>query len=183
MEEMLTFFDPNTINKSASAYNQDKLLWLNAHYIKEIPGERIIELLKPFGVDISAHPHRERLVGMLKERAKTIKEFAGMISQIIEKPKTYDEEALQKCVSAQALLLLEQYSQALHVAPHEGAEAFTKVFLENHGAKLKDLAPALRVAMVGSAVSPAIFEVLDVVGYLDVKERIQNLLSFKRSQS
>jgi len=39
------------------------------------------------------------------------------------------------------------------------------------------------VAMVGSAVSPAIFEVLDVVGYLDVKERIQNLLSFKRSQS
>lgn len=36
MEEMLELFDPQNINKSASSYNQEKLLWLNAHYIKNI---------------------------------------------------------------------------------------------------------------------------------------------------
>jgi len=177
MDEMLQFFDPNTINKSASAYNQEKLLWLNAHYIKEIPSERIIALLKPFGVDISLHGNKERLIDMLRERAKTIKEFAMMVEQIVHAPKSYDEVAVDKCMSVEVKTLLSAYAEALHVMPTEGFETFTKSFLESKGAKLKDLAPALRIAMVGSAVSPAIFDVLEVIGFNDVKERIEKLLS------
>jgi len=177
MDEMLEFFDPSNINKSASAYNQEKLLWLNAHYIKEIPSARIIELLKPFGVDISLHASKERLVEMLRERAKTIKEFAMMVEQIVHAPKSYDEVAVDKCMSVEVKTLLSAYMEALHVMPPEGFETFTKAFLEGQGAKLKDLAPALRIAMVGSAVSPAIFDVLEVIGFNDVKERIEKLLS------
>jgi len=183
MEEMLTFFDPNTINKSASAYNQEKLLWLNAHYIKEIPSARIVDLLKPFGVDISAHPYKERLIGMLRERAKTLKEFANMVQQIIMAPSAYDEASLQKSLTSEAKALLESYLEALHVNSfQEGSELFTKSFLEAKGAKLKDLAPALRVAMVGSAVSPAIFDVLDVIGCDEVEQRIKKLLIYTRSE-
>ncbi len=178
MEEMLEWFDPNSINKSASAYNQEKLLWLNAHYIKEISIERLVELLKPFGVDISLHGNKERLVEMLRERAKTIKEFAVMVQQIIEAPNSYDEVAVQKCITSETKALLSAYQEALHVStPTQGAEVFTKAFLESKGAKLKDLAPALRIAMVGTAVSPAIFDVLEVIGFNDVQERIQKLLS------
>ena len=177
MDEMLEWFDPNSINKSASAYNQEKLLWLNAHYIKEIPSARIIELLKPFGVDIGLHESKERLVEMLRERAKTIKEFAMMVEQIVHAPKSYDEVAVDKCMSVEVKTLLSAYAEALHVMPTEGFETFTKSFLESKGAKLKDLAPALRIAMVGSAVSPAIFDVLEVIGFNDVKERIEKLLS------
>jgi glutamyl-tRNA synthetase len=177
MDEMLEFFDPSNINKSASAYNQEKLLWLNAHYIKEIPSARIIELLKPFGVDIGLHESKERLVEMLRERAKTIKEFAMMVEQIVHAPKSYDEVAVNKCMSGEVKTLLSAYMEALHVMPSEGFETFTKAFLEGKGAKLKDLAPALRIAMVGSAVSPAIFDVLEVIGFNNVKERIEKLLS------
>ena len=184
MDEMLAFFDPNTINKSASAYNQEKLLWLNSHYIKEISSERIVDLLKPFGVDISAHPHKERLVGMLRERAKTLKEFAQMVEQIIITPTVYDESAIDKCLSETAQMLLEAYLESLHVNSFSvSSEVFTKAFLEAKGAKLKDLAPALRVAMVGSAVSPAIFDVLDTLEIDEIKQRIKNLISYKRSQS
>jgi glutamyl-tRNA synthetase len=177
MDEMLQFFDPSNINKSASAYNQEKLLWLNAHYIKEIPSARIMELLKPFGVDIGLHQSKERLVDMLRERAKTIKEFAMMVEQIVHAPKSYDEVAVDKCMSIEVKTLLSAYMEALHVMPPEGFETFTKAFLEGKGGKLKDLAPALRIAMVGSAVSPAIFDVLEVIGFNDVKERIEKLLS------
>jgi len=41
MDEMLELFDPNNINKSASAYNAEKLLWLNAHYIKNVSNETV----------------------------------------------------------------------------------------------------------------------------------------------
>ena len=60
-------------------------------------------------------------------------------------------------------------------------ETFTKTFLEERGLKLKDLAQAIRIAMVGSSVSPSIFEVLEIIGYENVIERIQKLISYKRS--
>ena len=58
----------------------------------------------------------------------------------------------------------------------KGYEELTNKFLEQNGLKLKDLAQALRIALTGSSVSPSIFEVLEVVGSNEIKNRIQNLL-------
>lgn len=187
MEEMLELFDPNTINKSASAYNQEKLLWLNAHYIKHASYERIVELLKPFGVNLDLHVKKELLIDALRERAKTMKEFALLAQQIIETPHSYDEAAVSKFLSKEALDILEAYQDALHVKGDLNSafefEAFTKAFLESKGLKLKDLAQSIRIAMVGSSVSPAIFDVLEIIGYSEVEKRVHNLLSNQRRRS
>lgn len=179
MEEMLAWFDPNDINKSASAFNQEKLLWLNAHYIKHASYERICELLKPFGVEL--HVKKELLIDALRDRAKTMKEFALLAQQILQAPTVYDETAVSKFLSREALEILKAYEQALHVKHHLTSalefETFTKEFLEQKGLKLKDLAQSIRIAMVGSSVSPAIFDVLEIIGYNEALKRIQNLLS------
>lgn len=36
-EEMIEFFSLGAVSKSASAFNTDKLLWLNHHYINTLP--------------------------------------------------------------------------------------------------------------------------------------------------
>lgn len=180
MEEMLSMFDPKNINKSASAYNQEKLVWLNSHYIKEASSERIVELLKPFGLDLSLHVKKEVLIGMLKERAKTMKEFALMAKQILHAPTSYDEVAVGKFLHAEALGILETYLLELKKEPLDGAlafENFTKAFLEAKGLKLKDIAQCIRIAMVGGSVSPAVFEVMDIVGYTDVIQRIEKVIA------
>lgn len=187
MDEMLEWFNPNDINKSASAYNQEKLLWLNAHYIKQISYERIVTLLKPFGVDIELHVKKELLIDALRDRAKTMKEFALLAQNIIEAPTAYDETAVAKFLSKEALEILEAYKESLHVngvLNHASEfETSTKAFLESKGLKLKDLAQSIRIAMVGSSVSPAIFDVLEIIGYNDVLKRIETLLSNQRSHS
>jgi glutamyl-tRNA synthetase len=48
MEELLEHFDPNNINKSASSYNQEKLEWINTHYIKNSSDEKLEALLKEY---------------------------------------------------------------------------------------------------------------------------------------
>ncbi|MDD2384213.1 MAG: glutamate--tRNA ligase [Sulfurospirillaceae bacterium] len=187
LEEMQAFFDPCDINKSASAYNKEKLLWLNTHYIKTLPAERLIKELKFFGVDISLHNKKIEIIDALRERAKTIKEFAAMVEQIITVPQAYDEGAVAKFLSGNAMDILEMYLQALHkestIENASAFEQFTKAFLEEKGLKLKDLAQSIRIAMVGSAVSPSIFEILAIIGYDKVKQRIQKLISYKRSLS
>lgn len=182
-EEMKALFDPNHINKSASAYNQEKLVWLNAHYIKQASYERLIEELRFFDLDISSHGKKELLIDALRDRAKTLVEFASLAKQILEAPTCYDEKAVEKFLTADGLAVLEHFLEALKSANElcnaSEFETFTKTFLEERGLKLKDLAQAIRIAMVGSSVSPSIFEVLEIIGYENVVKRIQKLISYK----
>ena len=184
MEEMLTWFDPSDINKSASAYNPEKLSWLNAHYIKTLPAERLIEEMKFFGVDISQHPKAVALIDSLRERAKTIDELAAGVKNIIEAPVQYDEASIKKFMKGEALELLEAYLAELKAVGELGSvEAFdthAKTFLEVKGVGLGKLAQPIRIAVVGSSVSPSVFDVLDCIGYEDVVIRIEKFCEFQR---
>ncbi|HIP41315.1 MAG TPA: glutamate--tRNA ligase, partial [Campylobacterales bacterium] len=77
IEEMISLFDPNNINKSSSNYNLDKLLWLNAHYIKNMPHDKLATLLSEYGVDIGSHKQLDLILNATKERGKTMVELAN----------------------------------------------------------------------------------------------------------
>ena len=55
-------------------------------------------------------------------------------------------------------------------------EHFTMSFLESKGKTLKDLAQNVRIALTGGSVSPGIFEMMEVLGADEVKERISKFL-------
>ncbi len=187
MQEMLELFDPADINKSASAYNAEKLDWLNAHYIKNASLERIVKELRYFGVEIHGHDRKELLVDALRERAKTLKEFAQMARKILTPPETYDEKAVKKFLKEESWEILHDYLvwlQELPAHPHlpvEFEEA-TKKFMEVNDLKLKQLAQPLRIAMVGDAVSPSIYDVMSILGVEEVQSRIQQLINTKEKQ-
>ncbi len=183
LEEMIELFDPKDINSSASAYNQEKLLWINSHYIKSLNVERLIEELKFFDLDLSENPKRELLIDLHRDRAKTVKEMADMIKSIINEPISYDEKGYKKFINDKTIENLNSYLEVLKesgdLENSEDFEKITKEFMAQKGLKLKDLAPALRVAIVGSAVSPAIFGVLSIVGRDETMARIERLLNYK----
>jgi glutamyl-tRNA synthetase len=58
-----------------------------------------------------------------------------------------------------------------------GFESATKEFMESHEIKMKQLAQPLRIAMVGSAVSPSVYDVLSIIGRDDVIKRVEKLIS------
>ena len=177
IEDMLKYFNPNDINKSSSTYNAQKLDWLNSHYIKTLPYERLAHDMLEFGVDFKALVKGELLLNSLRERSKTLIEMADSANAIINAPKSYDEKAWAKFINENSKEILAKFAQILdRDLDAKGYEELTNKFLEQNGLKLKDLAQALRIALTGSSVSPSIFEVLEVVGSNEIKKRIQNLL-------
>jgi glutamyl-tRNA synthetase len=100
MQEMLELFDPKNIGKSASSYNLDKLLWLNAHYIKNSDNQKIVELLKDFELDLSSFDKIDELLLATKHKAKTLLDLAQEIKKVIETPKEYDNKAIKKAIKA-----------------------------------------------------------------------------------
>ncbi|OPA72438.1 glutamate--tRNA ligase [Campylobacter pinnipediorum subsp. caledonicus] len=180
MEDMLKFFDPHDINKSSSTYNAQKLDWLNAHYIKTFPYERLAKDMKFFGVDFDSLKKGELLLDILRERSKTLVDIANGALSIINAPTEYDQKAYDKFITPESLEILSKFKDILTLnLDASGYETITKEFLEQNGLKLKDLAQALRVSLTGNSVSPSIFEVLEVIGSEDIKKRIDAILNKK----
>ncbi|MBQ9876257.1 MAG: glutamate--tRNA ligase, partial [Campylobacter sp.] len=71
INDMKRLFDPNHLSKSSSTFNQTKLEWLNAHYIKTANTERILDELDDLGVNVKNHPKKELLIDQYRERSKT----------------------------------------------------------------------------------------------------------------
>jgi len=183
-EEMLKFFSPDDINASASSFNQQKLEWLNAIYIKNSSSGELWNYAKELGYDIDKEnvKNKEKLACMLNERAKTIVEFIEMSKVIINEPSRYEEKSISKFVDENSKKYLNKYIEKLksgdNLKTSEDFECFTNKFLEESNLKLKDIAQIIRIALVGSSISPSTFDVMEIVEYSGVFKRLKNFFEY-----
>ena len=183
MEEMINLFDPKDINKSASRYNYEKLLWLNQHYIKSTPNVEIAKLLKEdFDVDIENHDSLEILLDDVKERGKTLKEMAEVIKNIINKPTEYNPKAVKKFIKENTKENLSNFvkyieEKEIHL-PNSWHDVMNE-FLEENELKPKDLMPPLRICMNGDTKGIDLANLLAVLKKDEVINRINSFLAIK----
>ncbi|MSL87106.1 glutamate--tRNA ligase, partial [Escherichia coli] len=99
-EEMIKYFTLNAVSKSASAFNTDKLLWLNHHYINALPPEYVATHLQwhieQENIDTRNGPQLADLVKLLGERCKTLKEMAQSCRYFYEDFAEFDADAAKK---------------------------------------------------------------------------------------
>ena len=177
-EELKELFDPHNLSKSSSSFNQSKLEWLNQHYIKNANFERLSHELKEFDLNLDDVKHAKLLIDSIKERSITLLQMKEMANSILNKPQSYNEKAYKKFINENSLKLLASFSEILDKDMDAlEYEELTNKFLEKNEAKLKDLAQPLRIAITGNSVSPSIFEVLEILGSDEVKQRIKNLIN------
>ncbi len=177
MDEMKGLFNPKDINKSASIYNTEKLDWLNAHYIKNSSNEQLTELLSEFGVVLSSHDKREIILDTLKERAKTLKELAELINEIIITPTAYDEKAVKKAFKGNAIEVLETFANRLEAAqelhlPNDYHHVMEKVVTEMEIGFGK-IGNPLRVALLGKMSGPGLDVVMSILGRDETLARVE----------
>ncbi len=181
LEEMINLFDPKNINKAPSRFNKEKLDWLNSHYIKNSPNERIEKLLRDdFGVDIVNHDRKEILIDELKDRVKTLKEMAEEIEKILNTPENYNEKAVKKFIKDEVISNLKEFvefikDKEIHLPP-EWHDVMHQ-FLEEKGIKPKFLMPPLRIATVGDTKGIDLAALLAVLGKDEVIKRVQKLIA------
>ncbi len=181
MEEMQRLFDPKEINKSASIYNTEKLDWLNAHYIKNSPNERLEKLLEEdFGLVLSSHDKKEILLDALKERAKTLAQMAQMANEILNAPAEYDAKAVKKAFKNDAKEILEAFKEKLQNAkelhlPIDYHNVMEELVNERDIGFGK-LGQPLRVALLGKLGGPGLDVVMSVIGKEETIRRIDKAL-------
>ena len=185
LDEMISSFDIQDVNRAASAFDVDKLKWLNQHYIKASDSTQLVSLLsdrlKDRGIDVSSGPPVDDVVSALRERAQTLDEMADKSEYFFSEFEDYDVNAAQKHLRPVARDMLADVRSRLSVVEPWSAElihAQVMATVEDYDAKLGKLAQPLRVAVSGTAATPPIDETLLLVGKARTLDRIDRALVF-----
>src|SRR5277367_1249804 len=171
IDEMVRLFDIADVNKSASAFNVEKLAWLNQQHMMRGTASRIVPLLRWHldreGIQATNEAQLEQIVVSQRERAKTVREMARNSVFFFRAPASYDEKAVRKHVTADVLALLAQLMADMASLEDWSAPAIHGLissFSTAKGVSLGKLAHPIRLAVCGGTVSPPIDATLAILG-------------------
>ncbi|MEQ1635702.1 MAG: glutamate--tRNA ligase [Methylococcales bacterium] len=170
-EEMIRLFELEKVNVSASTFNPEKLLWLNHQYMMHsdpaIVAGHLQWHMQQLGLDLTQGPDLTEVVRVQRERCKTLVEVAAASVYFFQEFTGYDEKALNKNFKTGTDEVLQAlYDEFSQLSAWE-SELLHQVVLDTaEGLQLNlgKVAQPLRVALCGSAVSPAIDLTLMLLG-------------------
>ena len=184
LEELIEKFDISHIGKSASIFNREKLLWLNAHYIKEEKDEglarKLIPFLKKEGYQIPDIDYVEKVVSTLKTRAKTLSEMAKMADFYFLEEISYDMEAAKKFLVPDIKEAMEEFIKAIEKLSDFSQDILEDLFRDiqkRYNLSTRKFAQAIRVSLTGRTVSPGLFEIMAVLGRERVLPRLKRAIA------
>lgn len=182
--EMTEKFDIANVGRSPSVFNPEKLLWLNAHYIKASDPQRLAELLKPHlasrGVTDTAQPALSAVIATLQERAQTLEEMADRALFYYQAPQNYDEAALAKFAPEHLTAVYGAVAEKLTALPNPDVptiDALLKELCTERSWKMPQVGQPLRIALSGGTQAPGIGEIICALGIGESITRIQRAVS------
>lgn len=185
VDEMVKLFSLDDVNKAASAFNTEKLNWLNQHYMKSLPVERVIPYLQwhftDQAIDVSRGPALEKLIPLMADRVKTLKEMAEQSRYFYEEYEAFDEAAAKKHlrpVAREALEAVQDRLASLDTWNAATIQAAIQQTADDLGVGMGKVGMPLRVAVTGSGNSPSLDVTLELLSQEQVVGRIARAISF-----
>ncbi len=189
-QELITKFDLGQVQSSGAHFDEQRLLWMNGHYIRQLAAETLAKAAEPFWPPVAekAEPaYRSAVLELVQERLKYLAELPELTSFFFEEPspeavtKLYKEPAdkrLKKLSTAEMRVQLEAARDELMGSRFTEDELRDKLngLLKKLDTKPGILFAIVRIAVTGSQVSPEIFGTLAVLGHNSSLARIDKAL-------
>jgi glutamyl-tRNA synthetase len=178
-EELIERFSLERVSKSPAVFDEQKLRWMNGHYLRELPVDELTRRL-------DAHLDRELppgAVAIAQEKMQTLDDFWRLAAFLVE-PQPYDDRAWDKVMTDGAPDRLRRARDAIAGAEPfepERLEAALRGVVDELGVKGRDVFQPIRVAISGSTVSPGIFESVAALGREETLARIDRALAKSES--
>lgn len=162
LDEFVSAFDKNGLQKSNPVYNVDKLDWFNGYYIREMTDAKLSELIFNFYKKKYPKDLVERTTPLIKERIKKLSDYETIADFFYNEPKVdkklFGDEFINHLSSAIKALEsvkewnLEEIGKALVGAVEEGDYKTGKFFMD------------LRIAVTGSKITPPLNDSMEILG-------------------
>ncbi|GGI85453.1 glutamate--tRNA ligase [Legionella impletisoli] len=183
LEEMIEYFNLNSVSRGAASFSYDKLYWLNQHYQKFSSPEQVAKALQwhfeKENIDWTKGPELTKLVPIQAERCKTLAEMCENSLYFYQDQIDYDEEAVKKHLRPVILEPLKALYQCLeHITDwqRDVLQQCINDITAQFNVSMGKIAQPLRVAVTGNSSSPSIDMTLTLLGKSRVLSRLETAL-------
>lgn len=194
-EELISKFSLEKVSKGSPILDLTKLEWLNGQLISQMQAEEliphVIEELKREDLwqNNLINERKEwfyKLIDLLKERSHRIKDFPLRARSFLSDDFAYDREGIEKYLKDERLeeLLSKLKEDFLQMEDFTASniEHVLRQRAEKEGIKAALFIHAIRMLVVGTPVSPGIFDVLELIGKVKTIQRISKLRRVKSEE-
>ena len=181
-EQFVEWFSLEAVSRSAAKFDPEKLKWLNAQYIKQVDDTRLAALAVPFlklaGCDPDKGPDLRAVCALLKDRVGTIEELADAAVYFYRQLHPTAELRSQH-YTAEILPAIKALREKLASVDWNrvALSAAIKEIITAHSLKMPKLAMPLRAMLTGTAHTPSIDAVLELIGREEVLRRMDSELA------
>ena len=183
LKEIVKEFDIKNVKSVNAVFDIEKFSWMNSQYINSLKNEEFLQMLLPqlkekkWVDDKTDKSWLLKVVGLYKERAKTLFDFCDWAGYVFTDEITYNEEAVKKCLRkegvSEILIKMKEKLKALKEFNAENTEAACRQLAEELNIKAAAIIHPVRVAVSGVTVGPSLFELLNVLGREKVIKRLE----------
>jgi len=189
-DELKNIFSLENVNRSNPIFNEDKLLALNAEYIRKMTDHDLAVIVAPMLVAAeyttkywleTRWDYLRKIVGLLKERCRKMTDFVRLSAYFFYSDFEYDPKAADKRLkpeSREYLTRLLDKFDSLDDFSKENLEKAMGEVSEELDVKRGKLIHPTRVAVSGISEGPGLFDILETIGKDQTVERIRRAIEF-----
>ncbi len=180
LDELIKEFDPKRISKSSSTYDEKKLKWFNAHYIKEMKDEDYLNFVKPFLSD--AYDLSQKSDDFISHLALIYKNHISYGKEIVDEVKLFFEdeislndeckEFMKDCSIPNTIKSFKEELEGMSDWSVSNINDAINKVKEKTGAKGKMLYMPIRIKVSGRMHGPELGDTIYLIGKEKVLERL-----------
>ncbi|MDR2622910.1 MAG: glutamate--tRNA ligase [Dysgonamonadaceae bacterium] len=182
LNEMIDLFSLEKCSKSGAKFDFKKGEWFNHQYIQLKSNEEIaglfLPVLKSYGIEAPLEKVI-KVVGLTKERVNFVKELWGQTNFFFVAPAAYDEKSVKKRWKEDSAERMQELIDILQPVDDFSAahtESIVMNRIESKGYHAGNIMNAFRVALVGEAKGPHLFNITEIIGKEEVLKRLQKAI-------
>ncbi|MBE0662509.1 MAG: glutamate--tRNA ligase [Bacteroidales bacterium] len=182
MQELIDAFSLDRVSKSGAKFDADKAKWFNHQYLQNQPATDLAKLLLPYltqkGIEVD-ESRIAQIISLIKERANLIPELWDQMAFFFFRPETYDEQLIKKRWKPETSGSLMEITSLLESTNKKKAEELSsqiKGYIEDNQLNMGVIMLPLRIALVGSAMGPDLFEIMEILGKDETILRIKSAI-------
>ena len=188
LEELISAFSLERVNKSGARFDPDKTKWYNQHYMQTHDNTDLANAfmlnLKNKELDLPKDKNNadyiKQVVSLIKERATFVKDFWELGSYFFLAPTEYDEKAVKKQWKEDTAAIMTQLLSLLEGTENFGSENLetqVKQWISENELSFGKVMPPLRLVIVGEMKGPHIFDIMALIGKTDSINRIKTAIT------
>jgi len=184
IEELIQLFNIEKVHKGGAKFDYEKAKWYNQEWIKHYPNNELIPLIKPIlaneGILVDDENKLGIIIGMVKERCVLLSDFVEQSAYFFRKPKEIDVDSIQPKWNQGKLDFFNLLCLEIEKLEHWNTVNIETCFKElavKAGIKPGELQLPFRIMLVGGKFGPTVFDIANLLGLEETKERIKTVIS------